>query len=161
MSATYTMVTGSPTPVGVSKSKVFIGTTTTTPGNDAFIEIADVESVPQFGASANPIKTQTLNSGEITSKGVTTYGSGDLTCVLRSGDAGQAALIAAGADYSGSNYNIRIIGPDKATSTGTGTIYDMKALIMGSPVVVGGPNNVYSLKATLGYNSDVTKTAAT
>ena len=160
MTATYTYVSGSPTPVGVAKTRVFIGTTATNPASDAFIEIADVQSIPQFGASANPIKTQTLNSGEITGKGVVTYGTGDLTCIIRSGDAGQAALIAAGQDYSGQNYNFRFIGPDKITTNGTGTIYDVKALVMGTPVVVGGPNNVFSLKAALGYNSDVTKTAA-
>ncbi len=161
MTATYTFVTTAPTPVGAAKHRLFIGTTATSPTNDTFTEVADVEQLPDFGAAASPVKTQTLNSGEITSKGVQTFGGGDIILVKRAGDAGQTALIAAGQDFSGLNYNLRIIGPDKVASTGTGTIYDIKALIMGTPTQIGTANNVLKLKITAGFNSDVVTTAAT
>lgn len=160
MAATYIAVTGSPTPIGIPKTKVYIGTTASSPASDTFTEIADIDTIPGYGSAATPIKVQTVGSGEVTIKGVVTYGGGDLQVIKRASDAGQVALAAAGADFSGANYNLRLILPNKATSTGTGEIHDVKCLVMGAPHVLGSANGTVKLKFTLGFNSDVTVTAA-
>ena len=161
MVATYTYATaGGALPVGVAKQRVYIGTKAVSPTNDAFTEIADVESFPGIGGSAELITTKTLTA-VIYSKGTVSFGTGDMTCVIRNGDAGQAAVVAAGNDFSGTSFNFRIIGPDVASSTGTGTIRDIKALVMGTPVQYGTGSNVLMYKAALGFNSDFTATPAT
>lgn len=159
--ATYTTASSTPNTVTVSKIKVFIGTTTTTADNDAFVEIGGVMDIPNFGPKDTDIKIQTVGNGlEVTEKGVTTLGGGDLVCVRDYSDAGQTAAKAAHLVKSG-NYNIRFIFPNPATSTGTGTMYDVKAKIMGVQEVTGGPNNPVKMNITLGFNSIPAMTSAT
>lgn len=160
--ATYTQASATITAVGVAKTKVYLGTTTTTPGNDAFVEIGGVMTIPDFGPSDTPIKVQTVGQDlEVTFKGVTTLGGGSLELVKDETDAGQTNLAAAELDKTGANYNVRIIQPNNATSTGTGTMYDIKTQVMSFAVQTGGPNNPAKIKADLAYNSRPTKTAAT
>lgn len=159
---TYITASSTATLVGVAQTKVFLGTTTTTPSNDTFTEIGGVLDIPEFGASDTKILTQLVGQDlEQTDKGVTTLGGGNLQCARDYSDAGQTNMSTAQADKTGSNYNLRIIQPNKATSTGTGTMYDIKVKVLGDRIVTGGPNNITKVNYELGFNSRPTKTAAT
>jgi hypothetical protein len=159
--ATYTSAASVPTTVAVASTKVYLGTTTTTADNDAFVEIGGVMEIPDFGPKASDVKIQTIgNNLEVTEKGVVTLGGGDLMCVRDYSDQGQTNAIAAQLVQSG-NYNLRIVFPNKVTSTGTGTMKDIKVKIMGTQDVTGGPNNPAKLRITLGFNSVPATTAAT
>ena len=161
MTATYTFANAASVAVGVAKSKVFLGTQTTTPNNDGFIEIGGVTSIPDFGPTATAVKVQTIgNPIEVTLKGVETLGGGDLELIKDETDAGQAALLLAQADFTGVPYNLRIIQPNPATASGTGTTYDIKTMVMSEGVSAGGPNNPWKAKVTLAFNTVPIKTAA-
>ncbi len=160
--ATYTNASSTATLVGVAKTKVYLGTTTSTPDNDTFTEIGGVMSIPSFGPSDTEVRTQLVGQDlEQLNKGVTTLGGGMLECAKDETDTGQGNMITAQLDKSGANYNIRIVQPNKSTSTGTGTMYDIKAQILGSQVVMGGPNEVSKIQFNMGFNSRPTKTPAT
>ena len=140
---------------------MYFGTQATLPGNDAFVEIGGVTSIPPYGADATPIKIQTIgNSLELTEKGVNTLGGGTLECVRDTSDTGQTNLSNAQLTGAG-NYNLRIIWNDKATTNGTGTIKDIKVKVLGDQTIMGGPNNPTKINFTLGYNSIPVTTAAT
>jgi len=160
--ASYTPASSTATLVGVAKTKVYLGTSTTTADNDAFVEIGGVMEIPEFGASDTEIKTQLVGQDlEQTDKGVTTLGGGNLVCARDYSDTGQTNMSAAQADKSGVNYNLRIVFPNKITSTGTGTMYDLKVKVLGDRIVTGGPNNITKVNYALGFNSRPTKTPAT
>lgn len=160
--ATYTPASATATLVGVAQTKVYLGTTTTTASNDAFVEIGGVMEIPLFGGSDTEVRTQLVGQDlEVLQKGVTTLGGGVLKCAKDETDTGQGNMITAQLDKTGANYNIRIIQPNKATSTGTGTMYDIKAQILGAQIETGSANNVAKINFNLGFNSRPTKTAAT
>lgn len=159
---TYISASSTATLVGVAKTRVFLGTTTTTPSNDTFTEIGGVMSVPNFGPSDTEVRTQLVGQDlEVLTKGVTTLGGGMLECARDFSDTGQTNMITAQADKTGANYNIRVVLPNRATSTGTGTMYDVKAQVLGAQIVTGGPNGVTKINFNLGFNSRPDITAAT
>lgn len=161
MTASYTAASIIPTTIPVASTRVYLGTTTTTADNDTFVEIGGVLSIPTFGPSDTDVKIQTVgNNLEVTEKGVVSPGGGELECVRDVSDTGQTNLIAAEAVLTG-NYNLRIVFPNKATSTGTGTMADIKTKVMGVQISTGGPNNPVKLMAKLAFNSRPTYTAAT
>lgn len=159
MAATYTYATAVPATVPVVKTKVFIGTKATSPTNDAFVEIGGVTQIPEFGPTNNPITISVVGYDlDLTEKGTTKPGGGDLMCAYIEGDAGQAALTAARTDSEG-NYNIRFILPNKPTTNGTGTIVDIKAKVMSAATQMGGGSDYVKFKANFAFNSLPTKTA--
>lgn len=162
MPASYTDAAATATLIGVAKTKVYLGTTTTTASNDAFVEVGGVMEIPQFGPSNTEVRTQLVGQDlEQLNKGVTTLGGGVLKCALDQSDTGQGNMITAEADKTGANYNLRVIMPNKSTSTGTGTMYDLKVQVLGAQIETGGPNNVAKINFNLGFNSRPVKTAAT
>lgn len=165
MTLAYT-VAASPVLFPVAKTRVFIGTTATSPVADAFTEVGAVLDIPSFGPKETDIKIQTVgNDLELTLKGNTTVGGGDLSCATDITDAGQIAMIAAQAVKTG-NYNLRIIFPNGPTgnpsdpTTSHGTIKDLKVLILSAQFQLGGPNNPNKTMFTLGFNSLPTTIAA-
>ena len=160
--ATYTDAASTATLTAVAKTKVYLGTSTTTASNDAFVEIGGVLEIPEFGADDTAIKTQLVGQDlEQTDKGVTTLGGGNLVCARDYSDTGQTNLRTAQQDKTSANYNLRIIQPNKQTSTGTGTMYDIKVKVLGDRIVMGGPNNITKVNFSLGFNSRPAITAAT
>lgn len=159
--ATYTAASTTTTRIQVASTKVYIGTQTTTPDNDAFVEVGQVTSVPDFGGSATAVKTQFVGQNlESTDKGVVTFPSASIECARNPSDTGQTNMITASQDTTSSDYNIRIIAPNKATSTGTGTTYDIKCKVLSAKYGMGGPNNVEKITFELGQNTLPTITAA-
>lgn len=165
MALTY-VVAGTPALFPVAKTRVFIGTTATSPTADSFTEVGAVLDIPNFGPKETDIKIQTVgNDLELTLKGNTTVGGGDLACAMDIADAGQIALVAAQAVKTG-NYNLRLIFPNGPTgnpsdpTTSHGTIKDIKVLVLSAQVQAGGPNNPMKQVFTLGFNSLPTTIAA-
>jgi len=161
MALTFTDATGALKQVGVAATKYYIGTTATDPATDTYVEIAGVISFPEFGKTADEVSQPTIgNPLNTKSKGLVQLGGGDLMCTKSEGDDGQDALIAASDDFSGSNYNIAVVQPDKILTRGT--TYFIKALVRGDAFgAVGGPNEVAKLKVGLIFNSKPVKVAAT
>lgn len=158
MTLAYT-VKAAPVLFPVAKTRVFLGTTASSPVADAFTEIGSVLSIPNFGPTETPIKIQTIGDDlELTLKGNTTIGGGNLECAMDITDAGQIALVAAQAVKTG-NYNLRIIFPNGPTgnpsdpTTSHGTIKDIKVLIMSAEVQEGTANNPTKQVFSLGFNS--------
>lgn len=161
MARTWSYVTNPAGGVGVGGTKVFIGTTATSPANDTFTEIGRVLSIPTFGPKGSPITLDILGSGnQITLHGIDVLGQGDFEFVWDADDAGQAAAIAAQQDRS-KDYNIVIELPDPGSSGGRGTMYDLKCRILGATRVSGTANNPWKLVMSVGFNSTPTETAAT
>lgn len=165
MALTYALK-AAPVLFPVAKTRVFLGTTATSPTADSFTEVGSVLSIPSFGPKETDIKIQTVGDDlELTLKGNTTVGGGDLECAMDITDAGQIALVAAQAVKTG-NYNLRIIFPNGPTgnpadpTTSHGTIKDIKVLILSAQVVEGTPNNPTKQVFTLGFNSLPTTIAA-
>ncbi len=159
MALSYIPAAAVPNTVAVAKTRVFIGTKAASPTADTFTEIGGVLEIPTFGPRETDVKIQTVGQDlEVTEKGVTTLGGGDLPCVLDDQDDGQAAMLLAQADKTG-NYNLRIIFPDGPTGNPTdpsvshGTIKDIKVKVMGAQEVSGGPNNPWKRTFNLAYNS--------
>lgn len=159
MPATYTNASDDITSVALIDTRVFIGTTTTTADNDAFVEIGGVLSIPNFGPKNDAVTLDTMKK-RIKEKGVVEYGGGTFEFVRDFTDAGQTALVAAQKVTKG-NYNLRLVFADKATSTGTGTMIDIKVKVMGAQNVAGGPNGALKLSADMAFNSEPAKTVAT
>lgn len=150
MPASYTNASADVTSVAMINTRVFIGTTTTTADNDAFIEIGGVMTIPTFGPKNDQVTLDMLKK-RVKEKGVVEYGGGTFEFVRDFSDAGQDALIAARAVTKG-NYNLRIVFDDKATSTGT--MVDIKVKVMSAQDVPGGgPNNALKLSSEMAFNS--------
>lgn len=161
MPASYSNASATAQSVAMINTKVYLGTQTTTADNDAFVEIGGLLSIPNFGISFDEVATQTMSQGEIKDKGAKKFGGGQFEFVRDLTDAGQTAWMAASQVTAG-NYNLRIIFDNKATSTGTGTMQDIKVKIMGyQEVPGGGPNNSLKLQSQVSFNSAPVKTAAT
>lgn len=161
MALSYTPASANVTSLAMINTKVYLGTTTTTAGNDAFVEIGGLLTMPNFGPMYDEVATQTISQGEIKDKGALKYGGGTFEFARDLTDTGQTNLITA-AGVTAGNYNLRMIFDNKATSTGTGTTVDIKVKVMGAQAVPGGgPNNVLKLTAPMGFNSAPAYTAAT
>lgn len=165
MALSYTVAAATPTTTVVAKTKVFLGTTASDPTTDSFVEIGGVAELPNFGPSETPIKVQLVGQDlELTLKGVTTLGGGSLKSVDDPSDAGQTAMLAAQNNKT-DNYNIRFVlpdgpsGSDVITSVSHGTLFDIKAKVLGSQLVLGGPNNAIYRQFDLGFNTKPTRTA--
>lgn len=167
MALSYILASSVPTTITVAKTRVFIGTTAADPTTDTYTEVGAVKEIPTFGPKETEIKIQTIgNDLEITEKGVTTLGGGDLTVAQDLTDAGQAAMAAAQAAKTG-NYNMRLVFPDGVsgasvlTSASHGTYIDLKIKVLGTQTMTGGPNNEIRTTYNIAFNSKPTKTAAT
>ena len=144
----------------VAKTQFLIGTTTTTASGDTFSTVGSVMDMGTVSATFKDVPVETIDNALVRHlKGTEDPGITSLKIAFDAGDAGQLALETALADQT-NDYNLRFILPNKATTTGTGTIIDVKGKIMGSDIVIGTPNNVVQRSVSLGLNSIRTFTAA-
>lgn len=146
--------------VSVAGSKFYIGTTATTASTDTFTLVGSVESIDKLAAMAADIKVDTIDNNRTQHlKGQVDGGTTQVKLAYVEGDTGQTALSLAQADQTGVPYNIRWVLPNKATSTGTGTIFDVKAQIASFGYTGGGPNKEVGVDVSCYLTSSVTKTA--
>ena len=148
--------------IPVAGSKFYLGTTATTASSDTFTVVANVESIDKMAATAADIKVDTIDNPRTQHlKGQVDGGTTQITLAFTEGDTGQDALAAAQSDQSGVPYNIRWILPNKATGTGTGTTFDVKAQIASFGYTGGGPNKEMTVDVSVYLTSAIIKTAAT
>lgn len=148
--------------IPVAGSKFYIGTTATTASTDTFTLVGNVESLDKLQATAADIKVDTIDNPRTQHlKGQIDGGTTQIKIAFAEGDTGQTALAAAQADQTGVPYNIRWILPNKQTSTGTGTTFDVKAQVASFSYGGGGPNSEVTVDVSTYLTSAVTKTAAT
>lgn len=96
----------------VSKSKIYIGTSSATQATDTYTVIGSVTDIGEFGDQAESVKYLTIDDARVRKlKGARDAGTFDLTVAREIADAGQIALRAAAA--LDGEFNIKIEGPDK------------------------------------------------
>jgi hypothetical protein len=155
----------------IANARIYIGGTHSTKNadfvagdfsGDSFVEIDGWDTEGSYGDMATKVVATLINRGRDTKlKGTVDGGSMANTFALVQGDAGQAALRAAGAGSNKNNYAFKIVYDDQLTGGGTGTTQYFIALVMGFQDSGGGANTVRTIKATLEINSNVVTVAAT
>jgi Phage tail tube protein, TTP len=147
-------------------SKIYIGTTLVPATDDAtgyavdtYVEVAEVQSIGDFGDKAEEIKfTAVGDSRTRKMKGARDAGDIQLEVGRDPFDPGQIALRAAAASNSG--YNFKIVLNDKSISTDTATTFYFKALVNGASNQLKGVNDVTVQTFELAITSDIVETAA-
>ena len=146
--------------IAVAGSKFYIGTTATTASSDTFTLVAGMQSIDKLQATASDIKVDTTDNPRTQHlKGQTDGGTTQFKLSYIEGDEGQTAIAAAQADQAGIPYNIRWVLANKMTSTGTGTIFDVKAQVASFDYGGGGPNTDVSINVSCFLTSPITKTS--
>lgn len=150
-----------------ANTKIFVGAAIADQSDDfdatdfaseTWTEIGGTTNLGQIGDTAELITSNQITSGRTKkAKGTFNAGSMAIVCDLDPDDAGQTALIAAGAARS--NYAFKIEFPD-APASGTPSTRYFIALVMGTPEVYEDANSTKKLNATLEVNSNIVKVAA-
>ena len=162
MSVSY-VAAGTPSIVGVAKTKLYIGAAGILPASvTTWTEVGSVLALPKVGPTDSTIKVDTVGQSiTLKLKGVTDPGGGALSLSSDFSDAGQTAVKLAYADKT-NDYPFRYILPNPATTTGTGTMIDVMGKVMAEPYDFGsGPNNPVKAAVALEYTTLATVTAAT
>lgn len=150
-----------------AKTRVFIGGVIADKMEDfvasdfasqSWTQIKGLTNIGQLGDTYQEISVDQVGSGRtMKAKGTANAGNQELQMSFLPADAGQLALIAAG--KARENYAFKIEFDD-APSGGTPTTRMYIALVMGTPEILGGANDVKSMTATLAVNSNIVNTAA-
>lgn len=128
-------------------TKFFIGPVTNS--NDpstyaaitGWVEVAEVETIPEFGDQASTITFTSLSSGRVRKrKGARDAGDFVLTCGKVVGDPGQAAMNAA--EQTKFRYPIKVVEADAPDEDWSDTTYYFGALVNSARVNVGASNAV-------------------
>lgn len=118
-------------PIG---AQIFIGPVTAAATASAYaalsyVEINDVESLPDIGAESNGVTWTRLKDGlQQTDKGSINPGGGDLMCFLNNTDAGQLAAIAASKVRFA--YAFKVIIPDGSGPSAANSTFYFHAKVM-------------------------------
>lgn len=158
----------------VAGSKIFIGGVKATQAADfvaadfsaqTWVEIDGWSTYGAIGDTAQVISTDLINRGRTTKqKGTANAGSMQNVFAVIGGDAGQAALLTAGAGSNKNNYAFKIEFDDAATSpvspTPTPSMRYFIGLVTTAQEAGGTANTVQNLNATIEINSNIVKVAA-
>lgn len=157
----------------VAGMKIYIGGAIETKADDfvvgdfnaqSWIEIDGWETMGAIGDNANLITTALINRGrDVKMKGTANAGSMQCNFAVQQNDAGQIALIAAGAASNKANYAFKIEGNDKPASGASPKASEryFVGLVMGTPEQGGGANTAQLMQATIEINSNIVRVAAT
>lgn len=133
-----------------------IGTQATDEAADSYTEIANISQIGQFGDSFNLISYITLGDGrQRKQKGSANAGQLTPECVYDSTDAGQAALIAAGAltpAAGGStpfNFRIKLADTPPSGPAPAPTTILLKGIVLGTPYDISAADDVVKLRAVI------------
>lgn len=141
-------------------TKVFIGPVATSDDTSTYaaltgwVEIAEVESVGEFGDSASAITFTSLSAARVRKrKGARDAGDVAIVCANIPGDPGQeAAIEAEGTKF---RYAFRIEAADAPNETGTDSAFYFGALVMSKRLNVGASNAVNKRSFNLGIDTDI------
>ncbi len=125
---------------------------------DSWVLVDGWEQMGAVGDAVTDIATTLINRGRTVHQKGTADAPGMSNVFAKiAGDAGQAALIAAGAASVKNNYTFKITGSE---TTGTPSKIYFLGLVMGTPEQGGGANAVRKLAANIQINSNVVFVAA-
>lgn len=156
----------------VAGSKIYIGGVKATQIADfvasdfsavTWVEIDGWSQMGAIGDAAQVITTSLINRGrDVKQKGTRNAGSMQNVFAKISGDAGQAAVIAA--EKTSSNYAFKIVFDDAATSPASPVPVGSQRLFVGlvtsAQEAGGAANTVQNLNVTIEINSNVVPVAA-
>lgn len=133
-------------------------------GNFSAVTWVEVDGWSQAGAlgdNAALITTALINRGrDYKQKGTANAGSMQNVFAVVPGDAGQAAMRAAGAAANKSNYPFKILFNDPTGSPATASKRYFVGLVTSAQETMGEANTIQSLNATVEINSNVVEVAA-
>ncbi|WP_430436864.1 hypothetical protein [Oceanibaculum nanhaiense] len=122
---------------------------------DSLVEVGELETMSPFGDTAAESPFTALGDRRVR-KAKGSFNAGNLagTCAFDSGDAGQAAILAALAtDF---DYNFKVVFNDGSPgSPSSPTTQYFRGKVMGAPVNVGNADNVIRRDITVGINSKI------
>jgi hypothetical protein len=151
--------------MGISTSagvKIYIGGTGAIASESSWSEIGDVQEIPAFGASFSLVTAPALGENLVRKlKGIRDAGGGGVTINFDTEDTGQDALRVAANDSTSNAYNFKIELNDALSTSGTPTTFTFKAIVMGSPVTIGGQDTVVTQQVELQVTTVPTQTDAT
>lgn len=125
-----------------------------------WVEIDGWETMGGIGDKAETITTQLINRGrDIKQKGTANAGAMQNMFAIVSGDAGQAAFLAAAAPSNKNNYAF-LIDLNDAVGGAPSKRYFI-GLAMTSEESGGGANTIQKISGTIEINSNIVKVAAT
>jgi hypothetical protein len=126
-----------------------------------WVEIGDVVSFGEFGASYEEIVHQPINDGNTYRfKGTRNDGSLALNLGRAPSDAGQAVLVTASGSYK--DYDFRVVLNDAGEGGGaTGTTMYFAGKVMSYTTAIPSSNSIVGSTATIGINGAIIEVAAT
>lgn len=140
-------------------SKIFIGPTTPAATETAYealawVEIGEVETLGEFGDSAQAVSFTSLSDGRVRKlKGANDAGDLALTVANDPADEGQIALVAA--SKTKFSYAIKVVLADAADETDSDSTFYFHAKVMTRRINAGGANDVTKRSFTLGIDTEV------
>lgn len=141
-------------------TRVFIGPVATSDDTSTYaaltpwVEIAEVESIGEFGDAASAITFTSLSSSRVRKrKGARDAGDVSIVCANVPEDPGQIAAIAA--EGTKFRYAIKIVPADAASEDHTDSEFYFGALVMSKRVNVGASNAVNKRTFNLAIDTDI------
>lgn len=108
----------------VSGTKLYIGTSESTPSPDDWIEIGDISNLGDISQQYAQIAVESLGSGDTYQvKGQRSFPNLDVMMNRNDSDMGQLALKAAADASRGTLYNFRIVETDGGTAVWKGEVF--------------------------------------
>jgi hypothetical protein len=122
-------------------------------------EVLEVTSISGFGDQANDITFQSLSDSRVRHlKGAFDAGTTNVVCGYDDEDAGQSAVITACGEPL--DYAFKVVFNNKITTSGSGAIRYFAGKVMSQRLEPGSGDNVVTLNAAIGINTEVFAVAA-
>lgn len=123
--------------------------------NDTFKKVGEVESVPSFGDTINPVNFTALADQRVRKfKGSRDAGTIDIPVAFQVTNQGQADMKAALEDKTQDDYNFRVTFSD-ATGGGTNTVVYFRGKVMSRNIEAGSVDNIVRATYQIGINSPI------
>lgn len=138
-------------PVG---AQIFIGPATAALSKSAFaalsyVEITNIDTIPQIGPSANVTKFTPLGTGVTQKKkGSVDNGDPEIVAFLDNKDPGQLAAIAA--QKTKYAYAFKMVLPDQANASAPNSVMYFHAIVSGTSIEVGSADNIPRRRIAIG-----------
>ena len=140
-------------------ARIYVGPVNTTADTTSaysglsYVEVGSVESIGEFGDSAQSVSYMTLADGRVKkAKGGKDAGDVTVTCIHDPLDAGQNAMITA--EGTSFEYAFKVVLADAADTNDTDSTFYFRARVMSKRLNPGDNNTVIKRTFVLGINSE-------